>query len=93
MSMIRGQVPIKVVAAQFITADNCAVQGVLFVPGSGASAFALQDASNHDICSGNAAANASPVPIFFPETIPVTGLSVTVLSGTGAILYVYLVDV
>jgi len=95
VSMINGRLPIKVTAAQFVTADPVAVIGLLLT-NSGAAAVGLavvQDGQNHDLATLNTTATNGVSELFFPEPISMTGLSVTALSGSGAILYIYLADV
>ena len=95
MSMINGRLPITVTAASFITADPVAVIGFLLT-NSGAAAVGqvtVQDGQNNDVAALNTTATNGMSALFFPEPISMTGLSVTVMSGSGAVLYVYLADV
>ena len=93
--MINGRLPIKITAAQFVTADPVAVIGFLLT-NAGAAAVGLtviQDGANNDIATLNTTATNGVSDLFFPEPISMKGLSVTTLTGSGAILYVYLADV
>lgn len=95
MSMNNGRLPIKVTSAKFISADPIAVIGFLLT-NSGAAAVGqatIQDGGNNDIAALNTTVTNGTASIFFPEPISITGLSVTALSGSGAILYIYLADV
>ena len=95
MSMINGRLPIKVTAASFITADPVAVLGFVLT-NAGVAAIGgatIQDGQNHDVAALNTTATNGVSSLFFPEPIPMTGLSVTAMSGTGAVLYIYLADI
>lgn len=95
MSMVNGRLPIKVTAAKFISADPIAVVGFLLT-NSGAAAVGqatIQDGQNNDVAVLNTTATNGTTELFFPNPISMTGLSVTAMSGTGAVLYIYLADV
>jgi hypothetical protein len=95
VSIINGRLPIKVTAATFESADAVAVVGFVLT-NSGAAAVGqavIQDGHNNDIASLNTTATNGVASVFFPNPISVTGLSVPALTGTGAVLYIYLADV
>jgi hypothetical protein len=95
MSIVNGRAPIKVTSAKFITADPIAIAGFLLT-NSGAAAVGqatIQDGQNNDLGAFNTTATNGVSGVMFPFPIAVTGLSVTQLSGTNAVLYIYLADV
>lgn len=90
-TMRNGGLPIKVQSAQFITVDPIAIWGFLLTSSGAAAAClaAIQDASNHDVATLNTTTSNGVSSVFFPQPLPLTGLSVTTLTGTGAVLYIY----
>lgn len=95
MGMVNGRVPIKVTAAALITKDPVAIIGFLLT-NSGAAAVGqatIQDSQNNDIAAFNTTATSGVSGVMFPGPISVNGLSVTQLTGSGAVLYIYLADI
>ncbi len=95
MSIVNGRVPIKVTAAGFISPDPLSVMGFILT-NSGAAAVGqatVQDSQNNDLGSFNTTATCGVSGVMFPGPISVKGLSVTSMSGTGAVLYIYLADI
>lgn len=96
MGMVNGRIPIKVTAAKFITADPVSVAGFLLTNSAGAAAVSnctIQDGNNNDIADLNTTATNGVGQLFFPVPLVFTGLSVTGLTGSGAVLYIYLSDI
>jgi hypothetical protein len=95
MSIVNGRLPVKVTQSQYITADPIAVAGFLLT-NSGAAAIGnavIQDGNNNDVCRLNTTATNGIASEFYPQPISMSGLSVTALTGSGAVLYIYLADV
>ncbi len=95
MSIVNGKVPIKVTGSKFISADPLSVMGFILT-NSGAAAVGqatIQDSQNNDIAAFNTTATSGVSGVMFPAPISVVGLSVTSMSGSGAVLYIYLADI
>jgi hypothetical protein len=93
MSIINGKLPIKLTAAQFVSADTLAIMGIILTAATaGAYEAVVQDAHNNDIGTFNTTTSSGVSGVMFPSPITVSGLSVPLLS-VGAILYIYLADV
>ena len=96
MSIVNGKLPIKVTAAAFEFAETCAVAGLILTSTSGAAAACsavVQDGSNNDLVTLNTTTGNGVSGVMFPYPVAMKGLSVPALSGTGAVLYIYLADV
>ena len=68
----------------------------LFYNTSGSAAACnavVQDGHNNDLVSLNTTTSLGVSGVMFPFPVAMSGLSVTSLSGTGAVLYIYLADV
>ena len=91
-SSINGRLPIKVLAASFVSADQVAVIGVILTNlVAGVGAAVVQDAHNNDLVTLNTTTTGGVSGVMFPNPIVMQGLSVPALSG--GILYIYLADV
>ena len=96
MSIVNGRMPIKVTAAAFEFAETCAVAGLILVSSSGAAtacSAVVQDAHNNDLATLVTTTTSGVSGVMFPFPVAMSGLSVPALSGTGAVLYIYLADV
>ena len=96
MSIVNGKLPIKVTAAAFEFAETCAIAGLILTSTSGAAAACsavVQDAHNNDLATLNTTTSSGVSGVMFPFPVAMSGLSVPALSGTGAVLYIYLADV
>jgi hypothetical protein len=95
MSISNGRLPIKVTAAAYEFAEQCAVTGVILTNSGAAAACSavVQDGSNNDLVTLNTTTGNGVSGVMFPYPVAMKGLSVPALSGTGAVLYIYLADV
>jgi hypothetical protein len=95
MSIVNGRLPIKVTSAKFIDSAQFAIAGFLLtnVGAAAVGQATIQDGQNNDIAALNTTATNGIAEIFFPNPISCNGLSVTSLTGSGAVLYIYLADV
>lgn len=94
MSIINGRLPIKVTSAEYVSADQIAVIGVVLTnPTAAVCSAVVQDGHNNDLITLNTTASSGVSGVMFPAPVVMSGLSVTALSGSGAILYIYLADV
>ena len=96
MSIVNGKLPIKVTSAAFEFAETCAVAGLILTSTSGsaqACSASVQDAHNNDLATLNTTTSSGVSGVMFPFPVAMSGLSVPSLSGTGAVLYIYLADV
>jgi hypothetical protein len=91
-SSINGRLPIKVTAAEFVSADQVAVIGVILTNlVAGVASAVVQDGHNNDLVTLNTTATGGVSGVMFPCPVVMSGLSVPALSG--GILYIYLADV
>lgn len=89
---VNGRLPIKVLAASFLSQDQVAVIGVILTNlVAGVGSAVVQDAHNGDLVTLNTTATGGVSGVMFPSPIVMQGLSVPALSG--GILYIYLADV
>lgn len=94
MPIQNGSLPLKVVAASFLSADPVAVAGIMLTaPTAAACSAVVQDGANHDIGTFNTSTSSGVSGVMFPFPVVCTGLSVPSLTGTGAILYIFLADI
>jgi hypothetical protein len=93
MSIQNGRLPIKITAAALISKDPIVVAGIILTaPIATVSEAVVQDGNNNDVGTFNTTATSGVSGVMFPFPIQMTGLSVPLLTGTNAILYVYLAD-
>lgn len=89
---INGRMPIKLTAAQFVSADQVAVIGVILTSLTAAAASAvIQDSQNNDLVTLNTTTSSGVSGVMFQAPVVMKGLSVPAL--TAGILYIYLADV
>ena len=96
MSISNGRLPIKVTAAAFEFAEQCAIVGIILTSTSGAAtacSAVVQDAHNNDLVTLVTSSTSGVSGVMFPYPVAMSGLSVPSLTGTGAVLYIYLADV
>jgi hypothetical protein len=96
MSIQNGRLPIKVTAAAYEFAEQCAVAGVILTSSTGAAIAAsavVQDGNNNDLVTLNTTTSSGVSGVMFPFPVSMKGLSVPSLTGSGAVLYIYLADV
>ena len=89
-SMVQGRLPIVVTSAQQISADDQAIQGLVWIPSAVSQSFALYDNQNNVISAWTMAATSpiAPYILIFLYPIPCSGLSLKQITA-GSTLYIY----
>jgi len=90
--MVNGRLPVKVVSIPaYVTSDPVAIIGIVLTSATAAAcSCVVQDAQNNDIVTLNTTTSNGVSAIWFPVPMSMKGLSVPALSGSGAIVYIYL---
>lgn len=85
-TMIKGQLPIVLTAAQQITADPVAIQAIVWYPSSSTDSVNLYDNQDNPVFIGKATTALKPIVLVFPCPISCQGLSLKQISGSNTLL-------